>query len=190
MKLKIRSCSQRELAQAYALFESEFDKKELLPRLSVRRAMLRGDMELLAVYDEESQIDAAFALVGCRGVYGYVWLKYLAVLPWYREHGLGIETMRLLHRRYAGKQGIVTELTDFGDDGEQTLRALRKFFARFGYVEVDSDLCLGGVEDHVLVKPIRGSAEISPIIHRVMLDFYSRVLRPAALERMVQIRPL
>ena len=191
MGLKLRVCGHRELEHIYTLFELDFDKKELLPRLGIHKAMLKGDMELLAVTEEESRIDLAYALVGCRGLYGYVWLKYIDVVPYYRDKGLGVEAMRLLHKRYADRQGVVTEITDFsGEATDETLRAQRKFFARFGYVEVDSDLCLGGVEDHVLVKPIRGSAEISPIIHRVMLDFYSRVLRPAALERMVQIRPL
>ncbi len=41
-----------------------------------------------------------------------------------------------------------------------------------------------------MVKPIRGTAAISPIIHRVMLDFYSRVYSPAGLGRAAEIRPL
>ena len=189
--LTLRKCGHRELEHVYSLFELDFDKKELLPRLGVHRAMLKGDMELLAVTEEESRIDAAYLLVGCRGLYGYVWLKYLDVIPFYRDRGLGVETMRLLHRRYADRQGIVTEITDFsGDEQGETLRRQRKFFARFGYEELASDLTLGGVKDHVLVKPIRGSAEIGPILHRVMLDFYSRVLSPFALERTVEIRPV
>lgn len=183
--MKLRSCTQAELSHAWALFAMEFDEKELLPRLSVRRALLRGDMELLAMVDEESRIDVGFALVGCRGVYGYVWLKYLAVLPWYREHGMGIEFMRLLHKRYAGKQGIVTELTDFGDDGDQTLRTLRKFFARFGYVELESGARLGGVADHVMVKPIRASELPEALIRRVLLDFYDRVTTPLSRQKML-----
>lgn len=191
MALKLRVCGHRELEYVWSLFGLDFDKKELLPRLGVHKAMLRGDMELLAVTDEESRIDLAYLLVGCRGLYGYVWLKYLDVIPFYREKGLGVEAMRLLHRRYADRQGVVTELTDFsGEDAGAALREQRKFFARFGYEEIESDLTLGGTEDHIMVKPIRGSAAISPVIHRVMLDFYSRVLSPGARERMVEIRPV
>lgn len=183
----LRSCSQAELGRAWALFEMEFDRKELLPRLGVRLAMLRGDVELLALEDERSRVDLGYALVGCRGVYGYVWLKYLAVIPWYREQGVGIEFMRLLHKRYADRQGIITEVTDFGDDEEQTLRALRKFFARFGYVEVESGVELGGVADHVMVKPIRGTEALEPVIRRVLLDFYSRVTSPVTRQNMLQM---
>ena len=191
MALKLRVCGHRELEHVYSLFELDFDKKELLPRLGIHKAMLKGDMELLAVTEEESRIDLAYLLVGCRGLYGYVWLKYLDVIPFYREKGLGVEAMRLLHKRYADRQGIVTEVTDFDPDGEgEALRRQRKFFARFGYEEIESDLRLGGTEDHIMVKPIRGSAAISPVIHRVMLDFYSRVLSPWALDRMTEIRPL
>lgn len=189
--LKLRECGHREMEHVWSLFKLDFDKKELLPRLGVHKAMLRGDMELLAVTEEESRIDLAYLLVGCRGLYGYVWLKYLDVIPFYREKGLGLEAMRLLHRRCADRQGIVTEITDFsGEASGETLRAQRKFLARFGYEEIESELRLGGEEDHIMVKPIRGSAAISPVIHRVMLDFYSRVLSPAALERMVEIRPV
>ena len=189
--LKLRKCTFRELGSLYALFESDFDKKELLPLLGVRKAVLKGDMELLAAFDEESGVDLAYALVGCRGIYGYVWLKYLTVNPWYREKGLGLETMRLLHRRYADRQGIVAEIADFSDeeDGGETLRILRKFFARFGYVEIDSDVRIGGEQAHVMVKPLRGTEALSPVIHRVLLDFYSRVLSPAALEKRVELRP-
>ena len=186
--LKLRVCGHRELEHIYSLLELDFDKKELLPKLNIHRAMLRGDLELLAVTDEETKIDAAYALVGCRGLYGYVWLKYLDVIPWYREKGLGVEAMRLLNRRYADKQGIIAELTDFSGEGEgDTLRKQMKFFRRFGYEEVESGLRLGGVEDHVMVKPIRGTAEIGPLVRRILRDFYGRVLSPWAMEKMIEL---
>ena len=189
--LTLRVCGHRELEHVWSLFDLDFDKKELLPKLGVHKAMLKGDMELLAVTETESRIDLAYALVGCRGLYGYVWLKYLDVIPFYREKGLGVESMRLLHKRYADRQGVVAEITDFNDEaGGETLREQQKFFARFGYEEIESDLRLGGVKDHIMVKPIRGTAELSPIIHRVMLDFYSRVCSPAALSRAAEIRPV
>ena len=158
--LILRVCGHRELERVWSLFELDFDKRELLPRLGVHKAMLKGDVELLAVTDDGSRLDLAYALVGCRSLYGYVWLKYLDVIPFYRDKGVGIEAMRLLHRRFAGSQGVVTEVTAFGEEEgkDENLRSQRKFFARFGYEEIESDLRLGGEEDHVLVKPIRGTA--------------------------------
>ena len=131
-----------------------------------------------------------YALVGTRNLYGYVLLKYLGIMPWYRGHGLGLEAMRLINRRYADRQGILAELTVFEDEDDAYLRKLRKYFARFGYVQVPSDYRLGGSRVELMVKPMQGSEEIAPVGHRIVRDFYSRCLGPAALMRMVDIRPV
>ena len=36
-------------------------------------------------------------------------------------------------------------------------------------------------------KPICGSAEIAPVAKRMILDFYSRCLRPGQLEKMLEL---
>ena len=186
--LKLRKASHRELERYYSLFDMDFDRRELLPKLAIHKAMLRGDMELLLIYDEDSEIVVAYALSFCRSVYGYVLLKYFGVLPWFREKGMGVQAMRLLHRYYADRQGILAELTVFEDENGEYLRKLKKFFSRFGYEPVKSDYRLAGSPVELLVKPIRGSAEIAPVAHRMIRDFYSRCLGPVALERMVDIR--
>jgi len=187
--LKLRACGHRDLERIYPAFELDFDKKELLPKLGVHKALLRGDAELLAVYDEDTGIEVAYALVGVRSLYGYVWLKYFSVSPWYRDKGLGVQAMRLINRRYADRQGILAELTAFGDEDGSTLRKLRRFFARFGYVEIPSDVTIGGEKACVVVKPLQGSEEISPYVHRILRDFYSRVLTGVGMQRMVELRP-
>ena len=187
--LNVRKGGHRDLERYYSLMEIDFDQKELLPRLSIHRALSRGDQELLIFFDDESQITMAYALVCVKSLYGYVLLKYFGVLPWYRGHGIGIEAMRLINRRYAERQGILAELTAFGDEADSYRRKLRRFFARFGYVEVDCEYRLGGARAELMVKPIRGSEEIAPVAHRIVSDFYSRCLSPAAQARMVEIRP-
>ena len=72
----------------------------------------------------------------------------------------------------------------------QRRRKLRRFLARFGYVEAESNYRIGGVDALVMIKPIRGSAELEPVLHRVMADFYSRFLSPFAMNRLVDIRPV
>lgn len=89
--LNIRKGGHRELQRYYTLMEMDFDRRELLPRLAIHKALLNGDQELLVIYDDESRMDLAYALVCCRGLYGYVLLKYFGVLPWYRDQGLGVE---------------------------------------------------------------------------------------------------
>ena len=188
--LALRTGGHRELERLYSAFELDFDRRELLPKISIHKAMMAGDQELLVFYDEESGITAGYALVMVRGVYGYVLLKYFGILQWFREQGLGIQAMRLLNKRYADRQGILAELTVFDDADGDYLRKLRKFFARFGYQDVRSDYRLGGAPVDLMVKPIRGTAEIAPVAHRMIADFYSRCLRPVSFAKMVDIRPL
>ena len=73
---------------------------------------------------------------------------------------------------------------DDSEDGEY-LRKLRRFFQRFGYVEVSCAYRLGGAEVLLTAKPIRGTAEIRPVARRILTDFYSRCLSPAKLASMV-----
>lgn len=186
--LQIRKGGHRDLERFYSMFEVDFDEKELLPKLSIHMAITKGDMELLIVYEEESKLELGYALCFCRGVYGYVLLKYFGILPWYRGKGVGVQAMRLINKYYAQRQGILAELTVFDPDDQDTLRKLRKFFSRFGYEEVPSDYRLGGAEVTLMAKPIKGSSEIAPVAHRMIRDFYSRVLGPARLDRMVDIR--
>ena len=188
--LAVRTGGHRDLERLYSAFELDFDRRELLPKLSLHKAMMEGDQELLVFYDEESGITAGYALVMVRGVYGYVLLKYFGILQWFREQGLGIQAMRLINKRYADRQGILAELTVFDDADGDYLRKLRKFFARFGYQDVACDYRLGGAPVDLMVKPIRGTAEIAPVAHRMIADFYSRCLRPVSFAKMFDIRPL
>jgi Lrp/AsnC family leucine-responsive transcriptional regulator len=105
--LTLRKGGHRDLERYYGLMEVDFVSEELIGKLAIHRALSRGDQELLIAYDDETGLEGAYALVCCRGLYGYVLLKYLGVFPWYRGKGLGVELMRLIHKRYAEKQGII-----------------------------------------------------------------------------------
>lgn len=188
--LNIRKGSHVELEKYYPLMEMDFDSEELMPRLSLHRAMMNGTAELLIVYEKESGLDVSYALVIEKNIYGYALLKYMAVLPWYRGRGMGVETMRFINRRYAGRQGLIAEITEFEDEDKDRVKKLRKFFARFGYVEIESDYRISGVRANVMVKPMKGSADISPIAHRIIPDFYSRCLGPRAVRKMIDIKPV
>lgn len=189
--LTLRKGGHRDLERYYGLMEIDFDSAELIGKLALHRAISKGEVELMILMEEESKMEAGYALVFPRGLYGYVLLKYMAVMPWYRGKGLGVELMRLLHRRYAEKQGVIAELTEFDDPEPEHLKKLFRFFKRFGYEEIASDYRIGGTAAHVFVKPIRGEGEdITPVYHRVLADFYSRVLGPAAKERMIDLKPV
>lgn len=188
--LNLRKGGHRDLEKFYSLMEIDFDRRELMNKLSIHKAMMSGAQELIIMYDDESGMELAYALVCCKSIYGYVLLKYFGVLPWYREHGIGIDAMRLINKRYADRQGILAELTAFDDEGGEYLKKLRRFFARFGYVGVQSDFRIGGAEVELMVKPIKGSSDISPVAHRMIRDFYSRCLSAPAMNKMIDIRPV
>ena len=186
--LTLRSGGHRDLERLYPAMEMDFDKRELLPKLAIHKAMMQGNQELLVFYDDQSEITVGYALVMVRGVYGYVLLKYFGILQWFREQGLGVQAMRLVNKRYAEKQGILAELTVFDDAEGDYLRKLRKFVVRFGYVDVESDDRLGGAKVDLMAKPLKGSADIAPVAHRMIRDFYSRCLRPSSFEKMIDMR--
>ena len=188
--LKVRKGGHVDLERFYSAMEIDFDKKELLGKWSIHRAMSSGDQELLIFSDEETGIDLGYALVMCRSLYGYVMLKYFGILPWFRGKGQGVEAMRLINKRYADKQGILAELTTFEDEDGAYLQKLRKYFARFGYVQIESDYRLGGSPVALMVKPIQGDWDIAPIAHRIIRDLYSRCLRFHGYEKMVDIKPI
>lgn len=188
--LKIRKGGHVDLERYYNAMEIDFDEKELLGKWSIHRALSAGEQELLIFSDEESGIDVGYALVMCKSLYGYVLLKYFGILPWFRGKGQGVEAMRLINKRYADRQGILAELTAFDDEKGDYLRKLSKFFARFGYVQIDSDYRLGGAPVALMVKPLQGTWEIAPVAHRIIRDFYSRCLRFTGYDRMIDIKPV
>ncbi len=188
--LKLRNGGHKELERYYPLMEIDFDSEELFSKLTIHKAMMQGNLELLVLEDDEMKMDLAYALVMPKGIYGYVLLKYMAVLPWVRGKGVGVEMMRMINKRFADKQGIIAELTEFDDPEPDHLRKLFKFFARFGYVEAKSDYRIGGTTAHIMVKPIKGVVEIEPVEHRIINDFYSRCLTYAQQEKMIDIKSM
>lgn len=175
-----------ELNRYYGMMEVDFDRKELLPRLSLHKALFSGTAELLVAYDDESNITLGYAVIFPKNIYKYVLLKYIAILPWYRGKGIGMEFMRYIGKEYASSQGIIAEIPVFEDNEPEQIRRLMKFFSRFGYVEVKSDYRIGGAEVRLLCRPLKGTGQITPVYHRILGDFYGRVL-PAD-SRMVDFR--
>ena len=185
---KLIRVGHREMQRYYPLMETDFDSEELIGRLAMHKGISNGSIDFLVFREEESGMDAGYAVVLTKNLYGYVDLKYFAVMPWFRGRGLGVQLMRELNRRYADTQGIIAELTEFDDPDPDRLKKLRKFFARFGYEEIRSDCTIRGVKDNLLVKQIKGTADITPVAHRVLPDFYTRFMTPTAFWRMMDIK--
>ena len=152
--LILQKAGHRDLERYYPLFETDFDSEELLGKLAVHRGMMNGSVDFLTLHDEESGMDAGYALVLTKNLYGYVDLKYFAVMPWFRGRGFGIQLMREINRRYADSQGSIA-----------------------------------GVRDNLYVKTLKSDADLTPVIHRVLPDFYTRFMPASAVWRMLDIRP-
>ena len=185
--LTIRKGGHKDIDRYYSMMEVDFDSEELFSKFAIHKAVMKGEMELIIFFDDESKMELGYALVGIKNLYGYVLLKYFGILPWYRGHGVGVEAMRLFHKRYADAQGIIAEITDFPDADENRQKKLFKFFNRFGYSEIDSDFRISGTTAHVMVKPVRGTADIGRVYHRILLDFYQRYLSASAMAQMLEI---
>lgn len=188
--LNIRNGGHRELEKYYQLMEMDFDSDELISKMIIHRGLINGSWEFLIVYDEESRMDVAYALIGKKNLYGYALLKYFAVLPWNRGQGVGIQSMRLINKHCADRQGIIVEITEFEDEDKDRVKKLRKFFARFGFVEIESDYRISGVEAHIMVKPILGTEDIAPVAHRIIPDFYCRCMPDMFVYKMLDIKPV
>ena len=186
--INIRKGGHKDLERYYPAMEMDFDSEELISKLLLHKAMMSGEAELMIFFDDESNLELGYALVLVKNLYNYVLLKYFAILPWYRDKGVGVAAMRLLNKRYADKQGILAEITEFDDPEVDHIKKLYKFFARFGYIEVPCDYKIGGVKANLMAKPIKGSALLAPVAHRVIIDFYSRILRPSAMFNMIDIK--
>ena len=91
--LKLRKGGHKELEKYYGLMEIDFDSEELFSKLTIHKAMLNSDMELVILYDEDSRMDIGYALVCLKNLYGYVLLKYMAVMPWENRTGIGTPTL-------------------------------------------------------------------------------------------------
>ena len=179
--LKLIKSGHREMQRYYPLMETDFDSEELIGRLAMHKGISNGSIEFLVFREEESGMDAGYAVVLTKNLYGYVDLKYFAVMPWFRGRGLGVQLMRELNRRYADTQGIIAELTEFDDPDPDRL-------SRFGYEEIQSDCRVRGVKDNLLIKQIKGTADLTPVAHRVIPDFYTRFMTPTAFWRMMDIK--
>ena len=186
--LKLIKSGHREMQRYYPLMETDFDSEELIGRLPMHKGISNGSIDFLVFREEESGMDAGYAVVLTKNLYGYVDLKYFAVMPWFRGRGLGVQLMREINRRYADTQGIIAELTEFDDPDPDRLKKLRKFFNRFGYEEIKSDCTIRGVKDNLLVKQIKGTADLTPVAQRVLPDFYTRFMTPNAFWRMMDIK--
>ncbi len=187
--VNIRKGTHKDLQKYYTMFEVDFDEAELISRFNIHMGMMNGTLELLVFFDDESGMEVGYALCAIKNLYGYVLLKYLGILPWVRGKGMGIQAMRLINKRYAEKQGICAEITEFEDEDKDRVRKLLKFFSRFGYELTNNPYEIAGTKANLMVKGIKGTGDIGPVAHRIMPDFYTRFMPDRTVYDMLTVKP-
>lgn len=176
-----------DLGRIYKKMRADFHYFERIPEPFMRRAMHRGEQELLLFADENGR-EAGYAFCGTRSMYGYVLLNYLAVDESMRGTGIGSAALRLIFERYADRRGLIIELTDAPGE-EEEMKRRHVFYERAGFVDVPCDYRLGGKRAYLMAKPLSGTADIAAIAHRLMQEFYGRMLPAPLLKKVLQARP-
>lgn len=177
-----------DLGRIYKKMRADFHVFERVPGPLMRRSMAAGVQELLLFADERGR-EAGYAFCATKSAYGYVLLNYLAVDGARRGGGVGSAALSLLSERYADRQGLIIELTDVPGE-EEDMKRRHAFYERAGFADVSCDYRLAGKRAFLMVKPLSGTAEISPVAHRIITDFYARMLPGALLDRVVRAEPI
>jgi GNAT superfamily N-acetyltransferase len=175
-----------DLHRIYPRMRRDFHAYERMPELFLARAIRRGAQELLLLTDETGR-EAGYAICCTRSLYGYVLLNYLAMDPARRGSGAGSAALALLAKRYEARQGVIIELTDTPGEEADTVRR-RRFYGRAGFVPVDCAYSLGGHEAFLMVKPLRGTADIGRAAKFIMPEIYSWSMPRFVLEHMAKVR--
>lgn len=174
--LKIRKGTQKELSKYYTMMEVDFDERELIGKIPLQLAMLKGNLDFYVAYDTKTRTDIGYALVFKKSIYDYVLIKYLGIFPWYRANGVGNEFLNLLLQEYPEKKGVIAEIPVFEENGDQQINKLKSFFAKHGFVNVKCSYRISGAEVILMCKPVKGETDISPIAHRIIKDIYSEYM--------------
>jgi GNAT superfamily N-acetyltransferase len=189
MACLLRKGDLRDIHEIYRRsMKKEFHRFERMPEWLALGASARGAQELLLLSNEQG-LDVGYLFCVKNSLYGYVLINYLAIFPEYRGGGYGGIALELAADYYSDRQGLIVELTNTPGEEEDTWRRQR-FYSRWGFEEIPSDYKLGGVETFLMVKPLRGPAQIGSIAHLVIPEIYRTVAPDFMVRRAVEIQPV
>lgn len=173
--LQIRKGTHIDLEKYYGLIENDFDERELISKIPLHKAVMQNYGELLIFFDDDTNEEIGYAFVLTKNIYKYTLLKYFAILPWCQEKGYGTKALELLIDRYSESRGLIAEVPKFEENDIEQLKGLFRFFAAQGFVAIRDEYYISKVPTVILIKGIRGTANISPVYKHIMDDFYSRI---------------
>jgi ribosomal protein S18 acetylase RimI-like enzyme len=187
--LRLKKAGYREMHKYYAILREDFDKAELAPEFVFQKALFQHTAELVLVVDDTIGVTIAYALVCPKSLYGYGLLWFFAVLPWYRDRGLGTEALKLIHQKYGRLRGLMLGITET-PDAETANRRIR-FYNNAGYRVVKTgDIKLSGVPMKIMVRQPPSSPDPGPYMHRILPEIYSHLFSEPMVEKLLDIQPL
>jgi GNAT superfamily N-acetyltransferase len=187
--LRLKKGDYKDMHRYYLAMQDDFDKAELLPEIVFHKALFQKQAELVLVYDDSIKVTIAYALVCPKSFYGYGFLWYFAVLPWYRGKGLGTEAMKLINQHYGRLRGMLLEITEEPD--AETANRRIKFYNNAGYRVVKcGPFRLNGINTKIMVRQAASLPDPGPVMHRILPEIYSHLISASTIEKIIDIKPL
>lgn len=174
-ELTLRPLTLDQAAEVYsAEMHRDFPESELKPWTAISALWAQGRYEATVLEKDGQRLAYAFLLYTA-GTPALL-LDYLAVLPAYRDHGLGREMLRRLAEHYGARFDrllIEAETPCEAPDAAVARRRLR-FYASAGAAAQDFEVRLFGVRFCILALPLgsgpcSGSAQALEALYRAML---------------------
>ncbi len=187
--LKLKRVGYSEMHKYYSIMQQDFEKDELVDEIVFHKAIFNRSAELILVVDDKINVVIAYAVVCPKSLYGYCFLWYFAVMPWYRGKGLGTEAMKLINQKYGRSRGMLLLVTN-EPDAETANRRIR-FYNNLGYRVVRTgEIRVQGVQTKVMVRQPASAPDPGPYIHRILPEIYSHMFSQPMVEKLLDIKPM
>lgn len=187
--LRLKKASFKDMHEIYTMMKQDFEEGEMAPEIVFQKALFQKQADLVLVVDDTIKITIAYALVCPNSLYGYGFIWYFAVLPWYREKGLGTEAMRLIDQKYGRLRGLMLEVTETPD--KETANRRIKFYEKNGYRVVKTGpIKLNGIPMRVMVRQSADKPDPGPVMHRILPEIYSHMFSQPMIDKLLDITPL
>lgn len=180
MEYTVKKGGHKDLHRIYPMMEFDFPDFDRAPELCLQHAFLDSSAELLLLKDEKGT-ERGYAVVYKHSLYHYALLAYMGVYPTFRGQGAARRFLELLRERYADRQGLFLEVTDY--PGSEHGRQLHDFYASLGWRDVNCDYSTGGVASALMCLPLRGPADPTPAARLILRELYAHVLPEQLIDR-------
>ena len=149
MQIKIITDNFIDLESVEILAKEAFPPEEYLAPKKIIEMSKKGEVEFLALYDNNTFIGFTVITVFKNIVY----LFFLAIEQKFRSCGYGAKILNLLEDYYPDKQQVV-DLEKLDDTAENSLQRIkrRNFYIRHGYKETGKFISYLGVDYEILCK--------------------------------------